>query len=128
MYRKSAAEKVGTYNSKLFCAEDYDYWCRIALSAEIAYLNENLYEYRFQSKSLSVTKEQSVKEKIIRIQKKYSEEILKKYNPTKKQKAEIYYAMWKYNPAKELLYKALKSDFLGVLPRFLLFGLRKIGK
>ena len=42
MYRREIVQKVGNYDESYFCAEDYEYWCRIALAGNIEYLSENL--------------------------------------------------------------------------------------
>lgn len=44
LYTKEIAQKVGEYDTAMFCVEDYDYWCRIALAGKIQYLNKNLYK------------------------------------------------------------------------------------
>ncbi len=79
MYRKSIAKLVGEYDTDLFCAEDFDYWCRIALQGNIEFCDESLYLYRNNSKSLSSTKREVIAEKTEKIQEKYLAKILKKY-------------------------------------------------
>ena len=86
MYRKSIADIVGQYDENTFCAEDYDYWCRIALAGNIDYTSDNIYQYRCNSLSLSATKKQQVKEKTKFIKHKYFEQFAEKYNYTKKDK------------------------------------------
>lgn len=80
MYRHSIAHKVGRYADDLFCAEDYDYWCRIALEGTISYSPENIYQYRVHSKSLSKTKRKLVLENTNRIRSKYAPGFFAKYN------------------------------------------------
>ena len=82
MYRKEIAQKTGSYNTEMFCAEDYDYWCRIALLGKISYSEKNLYKYRLQQQSLTSTKQTTVKEKTLAVQKKYKKELIKKYRNT----------------------------------------------
>ena len=79
LYTKNIAQKVGKYDENMFCAEDYDYWCRLALKGNIFYCNENLYQYRFQNNSLTSTKQNTIKEKTELVQKKYSKKIINKY-------------------------------------------------
>jgi GT2 family glycosyltransferase len=79
MYRKSIADKVGGYDEKLFCVEDYDYWCRIALVGRIDYINDNLYIYRVQRNSLSATKKDLVKERSQYVRNKNILEFCEKY-------------------------------------------------
>lgn len=79
MYRKGIAQKVGKYNTDMFCAEDYDYWCRVAIAGNIAYSNENLYKYRLNPQSLTATKQQTIKEKTLAVQNKYKKDLIKLY-------------------------------------------------
>ncbi len=85
MYRKAIANKVGDYDTTLFCAEDYEYWCRIASQGNIRYCSESLYYYRNNSKSLTATKRNEVAEKTEIVIEKYLPSILKKYGFSKKQ-------------------------------------------
>ena len=78
MYRKEIAEKVGEYDTSMFCAEDYDYWCRVALVGKISYQDKVLYDYRNNSQSLTVTKSKIVQERANEIKRKYSLKILEK--------------------------------------------------
>lgn len=80
MYRRQIAEKVGDYDTKMFCAEDYDYWCRIALAGTIDYVNENLYIYRRNSKSLTATKSKRIGRISDMIRFKYATSLFTKYN------------------------------------------------
>lgn len=86
MYRKSIADVIGKYDENTFCAEDYDYWCRIALAGNIDYTSDNIYQYRCSSISLSATKKQQVKEKTRYIKEKYAKQFFEKYNYTKNDK------------------------------------------
>lgn len=78
MYRKKLADKVGKYDKDMFCAEDYDYWCRIAVSGRIDYVNNNLYKYRNNSKSLTATKKDTIAEKTRQIRLKYALNIMRR--------------------------------------------------
>lgn len=53
LYRREIAEKVGDYEEKTFCAEDYDYWCRIAIAGNIHYSKQIIYDYRVHSEALT---------------------------------------------------------------------------
>lgn len=70
----------------MFCAEDYDYWCRIALNGNIHYKNENLYKYRNNSQSLTATKQKTIQEKTMDIRFKYAEPIMTKLGLSNKEK------------------------------------------
>lgn len=91
MYRKNIADKVGKYNTNTFCAEDYDYWCRIALKGNIAYTSNNIYQYRIQNNSLSATQKQQVIKKTKLIKEQYIEKFFRKYNYTNRDRALIWY-------------------------------------
>lgn len=90
MYRKTIADKVGEYDTGTFCAEDYDYWCRIALNGKIDYTADNIYVYRFQPNSLTFTKRTQVQEKTKYIQQKYAEDFFKKFNFTLLDRVKFY--------------------------------------
>jgi hypothetical protein len=79
MYRKSIADHIGEYDENIFCAEDYDYWCRIALNGRVDFIDDNLYIYRQQKNSLTATKKQQIKEKIKYIRNKYLDQFFQKY-------------------------------------------------
>jgi glycosyltransferase involved in cell wall biosynthesis len=103
MYRKTIAEKVGQYDEDKFCAEDYDYWCRIALIGKIDYTSDNIYQYRQQSRALSVIKRSQVEEKTTQIQKQYAEAFFAKFNFNWWDKATFWYSIKNYQrPIKYL--------------------------
>lgn len=87
MYKKSIADRVGEYDTELFCAEDFDYWCRIALTGKIAYTDDNIYVYRNNRQSLTATQKEQVNEKKRYIKKHYSEAFFKKFHYTEKDTA-----------------------------------------
>ena len=86
MYRKEIAQKAGNYDETMFCAEDYEYWCKIALKGNIHYKNENYYQYRYNSSSLSATKKEVTDRKTLIIREKYTPLILDKYCKTQEEK------------------------------------------
>lgn len=85
MYRKEIAQVVGLYDETMFYAEDYDFWCRIALKGKIAYSDENLYKYRIHPNSLSSTKVPQICEKIREIRHLYTQAIMTKLKLSKKE-------------------------------------------
>lgn len=89
MYRKEVADKIGEWNTTLFCAEDYDYCCRIALNGKISYRDEILYDYRLNSKSLTATKKELLENVTKEIIKKYSLKILEKSELSKDEQVRI---------------------------------------
>lgn len=86
MYRKNIADKTGSYNENMFCAEDYDYWCRIALNGNISYQDQNLYKYRNNSQSLTATKQKTIQEKTMDIRLRYTEPLMDKLGFSNKEK------------------------------------------
>lgn len=90
MYRKTIADKVGEYDTNTFCAEDYDYWCRIALAGKIDYQKDNIYVYRYQPNSLTATKQAQIQEKTKYIQRKYAEGFFEKFNFSSSDKIKFY--------------------------------------
>jgi glycosyltransferase involved in cell wall biosynthesis len=81
MYRREVVERIGGYDEDLFCAEDYDYWIRIALVGRIGYVdNVNVYKYRKNRSSISVTRRSQVREKTQIIQRKYLSAFIEKFH------------------------------------------------
>ena len=89
LYTKEIAQKVGEYDTAMFCVEDYDYWCRIALAGTIQYLNKNLYTYIFNSKSLSVTRQDIIPDQILKARLKHATTFLNNLNTCKFNKVRI---------------------------------------
>ena len=100
MYRKETAQKVGKYDEDMFCAEDYDYWCRIALKGNIQYCNDNLYIYRKHQKSLSATQVPEICKKIDEIRQQYSLAIMRKLKLSKW--AQVRLLLEYYNETKDM--------------------------
>lgn len=99
MYRKDIAEIVGEYDKDMFCAEDYDYWCRIAVKGNIKYCDESLYIYRRHPKSLSSTRVAEICSKILQIRYTYAIAIMKKLKLSKTE--QINHLLNFYNENKE---------------------------
>jgi glycosyltransferase involved in cell wall biosynthesis len=86
LYRASIAKSVGTYLKDAFLCEDFEYWLRIASSAQILPIQKILYRYRFHSDSLSSKNEEEIIAKGIAIQKKYYSHFVK----TRRKAAQFY--------------------------------------
>lgn len=84
LYKKEVAEKAGLYDEIFFCAEDYEYWCRIAINGSVKYLDDNLYLYRIHDESLSSTKKDIITKKSKMVSDKYILPILTKFITDKK--------------------------------------------
>lgn len=91
MYRKTIAEKVGKYDTNTFCAEDYDYWCRIALKGNLVYIPDNIYSYRLHSDSLTASCKSRIRQKTMNIQDKYRTVLNNKFKPGYVQRS-----LWEY--------------------------------
>ena len=100
MYRRAIAEKIGEYDVSAFCAEDYDYWCRIALAGNLMYIPDNIYMYRIQSNSLTAQYDKKIKEKVARVQKKYQNDFIKKFDLNYYNRMKLEYLSYghKYKP------------------------------
>lgn len=85
MYTRDIALKVGGYSEAMFCAEDYDYWYRIAIEGNIAYSDENLYLYRINSQSLSSTRWYKTAENSLKIRIKYFSSLMEKFKVSEEQ-------------------------------------------
>jgi glycosyltransferase involved in cell wall biosynthesis len=79
MYKKTIADSIGIYDENMFCAEDYDYWCRIAIAGKINFLPRNLYVYREHTNSLTITKGNEAVKKTKIVQNKYAIPLMLKY-------------------------------------------------
>ena len=111
MYRKSIADKIGKYDESAFCAEDFDYWCRIALNGQLMYIPDNIYDYRVQSGSLTATKKDEQIIKTTRIIKKYYKQFITVYHMNWLQKQKLTF----------LLKPHVKQTCFGLIFRFYTF-------
>lgn len=114
MYRRTIADIVGEYDTNTFCAEDYDYWCRIALAGNIKYIPDNIYKYRENSQSLTALQKTRVLQKTTYIQNKYRNAFIEKFKPTYWNRAKLEYLSYdrKYRPVFVLfdIYKFLLKN------------------
>lgn len=128
MYRKTIADKVGGYDSDMFCGEDYDYWCRIAIAGNIHYVKNNFYKYRVQSQNLSSTQVSKLLNNTAVIHQKYANMILEKYKISNEGLADIYYTLWKHEDNSDYVKKAFKACAARALVKFGLYHLRQFPK
>lgn len=110
MYRKEIADKVGKYDVSMFCAEDYDYWCRIAICGNIHYQNENLYQYRDNSQSLTATKQDIIKQRTLEIRLKYADDIMTKFGLSNKEKIKNFFNYYHETQDKCWIELAYETD------------------
>jgi len=90
MYRATIAHRIGQYDTNTFCAEDYDYWCRIALDGNIEYPNDNIYRYRTNPNSLTAKRQKTIAAKTLCIQIKYAPQFFTRFNYTWLDRAKFY--------------------------------------
>lgn len=81
MYTRAIAEKVGQYDESTFCAEDYDFWLRLALIGRIDYTDDVIYSYSLHAGSLTEMQKERVASKTIILKEKYIDDMLDKYYP-----------------------------------------------
>ncbi len=123
MYRRSVLETVGEYDENVFCAEDYDYWCRIALAGKIDYTEDNVYQYRKNSQSLTALKKSQIEEKTNLIKLKYANLFFDRFKYTQRDKALFWFNMPHYERPEQYkgyyalfkAYKCLMNVALSVL-------------
>ncbi len=121
MYRRSVLERIGGYDVNFFCGEDYDYWCRIALNANIAYSSENIYQYRISSVSLTSKRSGALKENTKRIQLKYANDFFKKYQFTILDQAKFWLRVSIFKPPLKLIVPTIILAAFRVVIKCILF-------
>lgn len=134
MYRRTIMEKIGCYDPDFFIAEDYEYWCRIALNGNIAYTNDNVFLFRVHGNAQTITKAKKLADTTERIQKKYLNAFREKFQLTENDIAQLPF-MQKEHPTnthvmhsfKQIIKKILKSNNFCILKLLLhIPGVKKI--
>ncbi len=64
LYTREVMEKIGSYDTEIVGAEDWDYWIRTAEHFEIVYVPDALYYYRLHGKSMQSTMKEEVNEAV----------------------------------------------------------------
>ncbi len=128
MYRTVIAEKIGGYNEERFCAEDYDYWCRIALAGTIAYINDNIYLYREQSRSLTALQKERVMEKSALIKNQYKQQFAEKFKLTWWQREKMEYLIDRKKNRKTSILFLLRRRSLETILGMLFFWNRGLNR
>ena len=78
LYRRSIAEKIGQYDTKLFLAEDYEYWLRVFLNGTVVHISDSLYDYRLHEKSLTQTRKIAIQKATFLAREKHFFDLLKR--------------------------------------------------
>lgn len=76
LYTRDVMKEIGQYDTELFLIEDYDYWIRIYKKFNIKHIPKNLYEYRWNTNSLTQTRRKEVSYATARLKKKHLDFIL----------------------------------------------------
>jgi glycosyltransferase involved in cell wall biosynthesis len=61
LYRRQVQEQLGGYAEDLFLVEDYDFWLRASTRFQLAFLNQDLYRYRWHARSLSLQQRENIR-------------------------------------------------------------------
>lgn len=67
LYRHEVIDLIGEYDPDMFLVEDYDYWLRISKKMKIDHIDLNLYEYRYHSSSLTLTRQGDIKKQLFKM-------------------------------------------------------------
>ncbi len=121
MYRKSIADLVGEYDVSMFCAEDYDYWIRIALKGRIDYIDDNIYMYRQNPGSLTATQQPRIKAVTLAVKNKYKSEWLKKLHLNWWQRKKFDYFVRNAFPCSEFSIVGFRHVLGRQIPNILFF-------
>ena len=62
LYRRAVYDTIGSYDTSLFLAEDYDYWIRAAGTFRLRPLHKDLYLYRLHAGSLTAQRRETIRE------------------------------------------------------------------
>jgi glycosyltransferase involved in cell wall biosynthesis len=62
LYRQAVHEQLSGYAEDLFLVEDYDFWLRASTQFRLAWLEKDLYLYRWHEQSLTSTRPQRIRE------------------------------------------------------------------
>jgi len=67
LYKRKVHDKLHGYDEKLFLVEDYDFWLRAARDFKYKKINQNLYQYRIHSNSLTSTRNEEIMAKTVEL-------------------------------------------------------------
>jgi hypothetical protein len=116
MYRKSTAEKIGGYDVACFCAEDYEYWYRIAIDGQLDFVDDkNIYQYRFHNATLTAMKRQEVIEKTNEVFKKFAPVMFDKLGFTSYDRYWASYSLKLSMPLCPRLYFAMRKTIANII-------------
>ena len=114
LYRRQVLETVGEYNPDLALVEDYDYWLRIRRQYEVLYIPQRLYQDRFHSGSLTMTKERKVAAQLQRMRLRHLDFLLDKVSESEKEV--LFLDMWLHS-SRDMWQLRCRFFPGGVLPK-----------
>lgn len=92
MYRKCVLNDIGEYNPRRFLVEDYDYWLRILFYyGRIDYIDQVEYLYRIHKNSLTVTRNNEIRNQLLDLRMYYINNIISGLENRKDLLFQIYY-------------------------------------
>jgi GT2 family glycosyltransferase len=62
LYRRAVHEQLGGYAEDLFLVEDWDFWLRASTRFRVVFLDQDLYLYRWHSRSLSLQRSEEIRQ------------------------------------------------------------------
>lgn len=110
LYRRTALEVVGEYDSSKVYVEDYDYWLRISkCMGRIMRIPHILYKYRRHGGSLTATKIREVRKQAVLLWSEYADDFIGRYHNDKRVLCEMYYYFVMANARDWELAKSIKK-------------------
>lgn len=113
LYKREVMDAVGEYDVNKFLIEDYDYWLRILrYYGHIGHLEEDLYEYRRHSGSLTGQRALDIRKQLLKERREHLPEILEKLKNNKRLITIMYLEFWESDPNPQDILK----EFLVYVP------------
>lgn len=136
LYRRIVLDEIGEYDINMFLTEDYEYWIRIFFKyGRIGFINEVLYTYRNQSRSLTATRYLDIQRNNARMKTKYIKRIVENLSEKPEYICRIYFHIKHFYDISEDN-KKIFHQYLDVLnmveekeitDRCIIYGAGKIG-
>ena len=110
LYRRTALEVVGEYDSSKVYVEDYDYWLRISkCMGRIMRIPHILYKYRRHGGSLTATQIREVRKQAVLLWSEYADDFIIRYHNDKRVLCEMYYYFVMANARNRELAQGIKE-------------------
>lgn len=137
LYRREVWDIIGTYDTDLFGAEDYDYWLRIKKKyGKIERINNILYKYRSHRDSLSFSKKDAILSVLIKLRRKHIDFLLDNLKEKEDLLRSFYYELLETNSIQEADIREkifdylpdLKNDRVSTAGKYIVFGAGEYGE